>query len=44
MKKRIVVIESEREELVNRFADVIDRALKTMTYTNEIQLTHFKEA
>ncbi len=43
MGKRIIVIESEEEEYVNRFADVIDKTLEKMDYGNEIQLTHFKE-
>jgi len=41
--KRIVIIESEEEEYVNRFADVIDKALETMSYGNDVVLTHFKE-
>ncbi len=41
--KRIVVIESEEEEYINRFADAIDKTLETMSYGNEIVLTHYKE-
>ena len=41
--KRIVVIESEEEEYVNRFADAIDKELETMPFEMEVELTHFKE-
>ena len=41
--KRVIVIESEKEEYINRFADAINRALEVMSFSNEVELTHFKE-
>jgi len=43
MMKRIVIIETDNEELLNRFANRIDKLLEEQVYDNEIQLSHFKE-
>ena len=41
--KRIIVIESENEELVNMFADKCDIVVDVLPYKDEITLTHFNE-
>lgn len=43
MAKRIIVIESESEELINRFADKCDIVVNVQPYKDEVDLTHFKE-
>jgi hypothetical protein len=41
--KRIITIESESEELINRFADEVDKLLEKKVYDNEVELAHFCE-
>jgi hypothetical protein len=41
--KRIIIIESNEEEYVNRFVDDFVLFLDTLNYKDEIELTHFKE-